>query len=65
MRLFLKFCFFLLFVPLLVACGTNNDNPLIGEVAPDFNLPDANENLVGLTDYSGQPVLLYFHMAVG
>lgn len=65
MRLFLKCCFFLLFIPLLVACGTKNDNPIIGEVAPDFNLTDASGNRVGLADYRGQPVLLYFHMAVG
>lgn len=34
--------------------------------APDFTLPAANGGDVSLDDYKGeQPVLLYFHMAVG
>lgn len=33
--------------------------------APGFTLPAANGNQVSLSDYSGRPVLLYFHMANG
>jgi len=36
-----------------------------GSPAPDFTLPDSGGGEVGLADFSGRPVLLYFHMAVG
>ena len=32
-----------------------------GDIAPDFSLPDANGNLVKLTDFRGQYVVLYFY----
>ena len=43
---------------LLAAC-------VAGPKAPTFTLPDAGGGTVSLSDYSGRPVLLYFHMAVG
>ncbi len=33
--------------------------------APDFTLPESGGGQVGLADFSGRPVLLYFHMALG
>ena len=50
---------------LLVACGEDSQEIEVGATAPDFTLPDASGGEVSLSDYSGQPVLLYFHMAVG
>ncbi len=32
----------------------------IGTKAPDFTLPDSNENLVSLKDFKGQKVMLWF-----
>lgn len=32
-----------------------------GDPAPDFNLPDANGNLVRLADFQGKTVVLYFY----
>jgi cytochrome oxidase Cu insertion factor (SCO1/SenC/PrrC family) len=40
-------------------------SPLVGTVAPDFTLDDAIGTQASLSDYAGQPVLLFFHMAVG
>jgi cytochrome oxidase Cu insertion factor (SCO1/SenC/PrrC family) len=38
----------------------------IGEAAPGFTLPSSAGGTVSLADYKGkQPVLLFFHMAVG
>lgn len=61
---------YLLVLPILLflaACGSNQANQAIevGATAPDFTLPDAAGGEVSLSDFSGQPVLLYFHMAVG
>jgi len=50
---------------LLAACGGSNQAIEVGADAPDFTLPDAAGGDVSLSDYAGQPVLLYFHMAVG
>ncbi|MFQ3614264.1 MAG: peroxiredoxin, partial [Cyanobacteriota bacterium] len=33
----------------------------VGDPAPDFNLPDAEGNLVALSDLRGQRVVLYFY----
>jgi len=33
--------------------------------APDFTLPNALGGEVSLSDFTGQPVFLFFHMAVG
>ncbi len=38
----------------------------VGDAAPAFTLPATDGREVSLSDYVGeQPVLLYFHMAVG
>ena len=38
----------------------------VGDTAPDFELPATAGVTVRMADYAGkQPVLLYFHMAVG
>lgn len=33
----------------------------IGEVAPPFSLPDADGNLVSLSDYAGQKIVIQFY----
>lgn len=35
--------------------------PTVGQPAPDFTLPDANDQPVSLTDLQGKPVILYFY----
>ena len=52
---------------LLAACGSTTPAPASEEVrpAPGFTLPNALGGEVSLSDYSGQPVFLFFHMAVG
>jgi hypothetical protein len=51
----------------LAACGgQTNDGLKIGDNAPDFSLQSSDGKEVSLADYRGkQPVLLYFHMALG
>ena len=51
----------------LAACtGQSPEGIVVGVDAPDFTLSDAYGNEVALEDYTGeQPVLLFFHMAVG
>ena len=61
------------FALLIQACGTQLSAPALPSetavteaVAPDFTLPSANTaGDISLSSYRGQPVLLYFHMAVG
>jgi cytochrome oxidase Cu insertion factor (SCO1/SenC/PrrC family) len=48
---------------LLAACG--GGGIAVGNAAPAFTLPNAAGGEVSLSDYQGQPVLLYFHMAGG
>lgn len=58
----------LLTLPLLLilsACANNTQIIEMGADAPAFTLTDAAGGEVSLSDFSGQPVLLYFHMAVG
>lgn len=62
----------------LAACGGDDDKSpqvvnhdeqsrfSLGDPAPAFTLPTADGGTVSLADYQGeQPVLLFFHMAVG
>lgn len=52
---------------LLAACGSSGGQFLQeGDQAPPFTLPTVNGQAVELAQFKGeQPVLLYFHMAVG
>ena len=63
-KLFIAFGFVSI---LLAACGGTAFAPANGEVhpAPGFTLPNALGGEVSLSDYSGEPVFLFFHMAVG
>jgi hypothetical protein len=50
----------------LSACGLAKGELSVGDPAPGFTLPSEAGEQVSLADYQGkQPVLLYFHMAVG
>lgn len=51
----------------LSACGGATPVPAGVEEhpAPDFTLPNALGGEVSLSDYAGEPVFLFFHMAVG
>jgi hypothetical protein len=52
---------------LLAACSSAPSQDLeVGDQAPEFSLTATSGETVSLSDYVGkQPVLLYFHMAVG
>ncbi len=51
---------------LVTACGAPESGLEEGDRAPDFSLQAADGDTVSLSDYRGeQPVLLYFHMALG
>lgn len=52
---------------LMTACGSEEAEAglNVGDDAPEFTLPASDGSSVSLSDYSGRPVLLYFHMAVG
>ena len=51
----------------LTACSAPSaeTSPLVGNVAPNFELENAVGGKTSLAEYSGTPVLLFFHMAVG
>ncbi|MCP4139739.1 MAG: redoxin domain-containing protein [Chloroflexi bacterium] len=52
---------------ILAACSSPSApiNSLVGSTAPDFELDNALGGKTSLSEYSGTPVLLFFHMAVG
>ena len=52
---------------LLSACDGNSSSSQIrvGNPAPDFTLNNSGGSPVSLSEYKGQPVLLFFHMAEG
>jgi cytochrome oxidase Cu insertion factor (SCO1/SenC/PrrC family) len=52
----------------LAACGgaaPATESVVTVTTAPEFTLPNALGGEVSLSDYTGQPVFLFFHMAVG
>ena len=54
---------FVLLGTLLSACASKSGQevaPVVGAVAPDFKLRDINGEMVSLSDYHGQPVLVNF-----
>ena len=55
----------LLLMVLVAACGGDSGGLAVGDLAPDFGLPESGGATVALSDYSGEPVLLFFHMADG
>ena len=58
----------LVFLSIFVgACASSEGEALeVGDQAPDFTALTASGEQVSLGDYRGeQPVLLFFHMAVG
>ena len=50
---------------LLSACGSSQRTLAVGDTAPDFRLTAADNSVISLNDFTGKPVLLYFHMAMG
>lgn len=63
----LRTTLFVLLALILAACSSPqapaSSSPKVA--APDFILDDALGGQASLSDYSGTPVLLFFHMAVG
>ncbi len=49
----------------LGGCAAGDGGLAVGDPAPAFELPSTTGENVGLSDYQGRPVLLFFHMAVG
>lgn len=61
------FVLFVFAAVVVSACSPSAPKALaVGSEAPDFTLQNALGGTVSLHDYAGsQPVLLFFHMAVG
>ena len=59
--------FLLILALVITACASPSasESPLVGTAAPDFELENALGGKTSLAEYSGTPVLLFFHMAVG
>jgi cytochrome oxidase Cu insertion factor (SCO1/SenC/PrrC family) len=57
----------LVLILILTACGSNSlsGEIAVGNQAPDFTLTNSDGVQVSLSEYKGQPVLLFFHMAGG
>ena len=56
----------LVFSLVLSACSTDSTGLSEGDQAPDFTLPSSTGDTLALEQLrAGQPVLLYFHMALG
>ena len=49
----------------LAGCGDDDSAFAVGSRAPAFALTDSAGGTVALSDYAGDPLLLYFHMADG
>ena len=50
---------------LMMALAMAGCGDAAGDSAPDFSLTNAVGDSVALADYTGTPVLLFFHMADG
>jgi len=61
----LLFLAFILLAIILSACSVSSGKTLVGDTAPDINLMTADGTNFSLSQYTGKPVLLYFHMAMG
>jgi cytochrome oxidase Cu insertion factor (SCO1/SenC/PrrC family) len=57
--------FWLMATTLSACAGRLPEGIEVGSPAPEFTLPESRGGTVGLADYAGRPVLLYFHMALG
>jgi peroxiredoxin len=47
-----------LFLTVLSGCTNSQACPRIGDKAPDFTLPSIDGNNIGLSDYSGKPIII-------
>jgi cytochrome oxidase Cu insertion factor (SCO1/SenC/PrrC family) len=55
-------------IALIISGCTSQQSPipsLVGSTAPEFTLENTSGGQISLSDYDGEPVLLFFHMAVG
>jgi hypothetical protein len=62
---FIPFVFFIVASLILQGCSSHDDLSE-GDQAPAFSLPSSQGEQISLSQVNdGQPVLLYFHMAMG
>ena len=65
-KMFAVLALILAFSLLITACAADSAGLSEGDQAPGFSLPSATGDPLTLEELnSGQPVLLYFHMALG